>query len=342
MPKTTAGLTLGAIYDTAVSLGRAADPRSEERIKEILKLEARAFKELPKEKQSFYDREALTNPYPDTRLLFGDPTTPVKTVLAGIDITSAEILLADRLRQLGTPIDAVISHHPEGSGLAHLDTQLMLQTDMLANYGVPLHIAESLLEKRIAELGRALGPINHNQAVDTARLLNVPFLCTHTATDNLVYQFMKRFVMERNPVIVDDIVSALMELPEHQAATKLGAGPRIVAGHGKRRVGTVAFTEVTGGTSGAKDAYQYLSNNGIGTIVGMHMKEEYRKVAEEHHLNIVIAGHISSDSLGMNLMLDHLEANGITIVPASGLIRISRPAKQPVRYLADTKKKGAK
>jgi hypothetical protein len=45
----------------------------------------------------------------------------------------------------------------------------------------------------------------------------------------------------------------------------------------------------------------------------------------------VIAGHISSDSIGVNLFLDELEkqaclpdGQGIEIVPCSGLIRISR------------------
>jgi len=38
----------------------------------------------------------------------------------------------------------------------------------------------------------------------------------------------------------------------------------------------------------------------------------------------VIAGHISSDSLGVNLLLDELEKKGIEIIPCSGLIRISR------------------
>jgi hypothetical protein len=39
---------------------------------------------------------------------------------------------------------------------------------------------------------------------------------------------------------------------------------------------------------------------------------------------VVIAGHISSDSLGVNLFLDELEKRGIEIIPCSGLIRVSR------------------
>jgi hypothetical protein len=56
----------------------------------------------------------------------------------------------------------------------------------------------------------------------------------------------------------------------------------------------------------------------------MHLSEEHRKEAEAANINVVIAGHISSDSLGVNLFLDVLEKQGIEIVPCSGLIRVSR------------------
>jgi hypothetical protein len=37
-----------------------------------------------------------------------------------------------------------------------------------------------------------------------------------------------------------------------------------------------------------------------------------------------VAGHISSDSLGMNIFLDELEKRGIEIIPLGGLTRFSR------------------
>jgi len=61
--------------------------------------------------------------------------------------------------------------------------------------------------------------------------------------------------------------------------------------------------------------------------VAMHMKEENREEAEKAHLNIVIAGHMASDSIGMNLFLDELVRRGIEVVPCSGLIRYSRIRK---------------
>jgi hypothetical protein len=81
---------------------------------------------------------------------------------------------------------------------------------------------------------------------------------------------------------------------------------------------------MTGGTSGSESSYEKLSQAGIGTIVGMHMTDKHRKEAEKHHFNVVIAGHISSDSLGMNLLLDGIEQKGVEIIPCSGMIRHKR------------------
>ena len=67
-----------------------------------------------------------------------------------------------------------------------------------------------------------------------------------------------------------------------------------------------------------------MAQAGVGTVVAMHVSEEHKKEAESANINIVVAGHISSDSLGINLFLDELEKQGIEIIPCSGFTRISR------------------
>jgi len=44
-------------------------------------------------------------------------------------------------------------------------------------------------------------------------------------------------------------------------------------------------------------------------------------------MNVVVAGHISSDSLGMNLFLDELEKKGVEVLTCGGLIRVNRNKK---------------
>jgi hypothetical protein len=86
---------------------------------------------------------------------------------------------------------------------------------------------------------------------------------------------------------------------------------------------------MTGGTGGPKDIFQKLSDSGVGTVGGMHIGEEHRKKAEEHNINVVIAGHISSDNLGMNLLLDEIQKKGrLKILECSGFRRFSRLKKK--------------
>ena len=97
-------------------------------------------------------------------------------------------------------------------------------------------------------------------------------------------------------------------------------------GSDKRRAGKV-FVDMTGGTGGSKEAFEKIARTEVGTIVGMHIGEEHRAEAEKNHLNVVIAGHVPSDSLGLNLLLDELEKGGaLEIIPCSGFRRISRVA----------------
>jgi putative NIF3 family GTP cyclohydrolase 1 type 2 len=297
-----------------------ADLRGKSAIKNKLEREKKAFDKLSQKEKPYFDLERLTNPYSDTRLLHGDPDKQVKKILTGIDISVSELLLANQLKN----IDLVISHHPSGIALARLDDVMELQIDLLADLGIPVNIAEDLLEKRMSEVFRSISPENHYRVVDTAKLLNIPLICSHTACDNRVAKFLKIKIDKAKPEIVQDVVDLLQEIPEYKMAKKLGTGPTIFAGKPERRVGEIILIEVTGGTSGSKNIYQWLAQAGVGTIVGMHMSEEYKKEAEKWHINVVIAGHMASDSLGMNLFLDELEKKGIEVIPCSGLTRIRR------------------
>ena len=319
-------MTIKQIYELAVANGMKADPRGKECLEKLLKKEKKKFEKLTSEEKKRFDQERFKHPLSDTRILVGDPATQVKRVLTGIDIEVGEVLLAEKLGEKGKKIDLLLSHHPLGKALAGLDDVMKLQADLCAQFGVPVNIAESLLEVRMDEVSRSISPINHNQVVDAAKLLDLPLICTHTATDNLVYHFITRALKrkEKDFEYVSDIMDWLNSVPEYQAAHQIGAGPKLFAGKESRRAGKIVASEVTGGTEGAKGMYEQLARAGVGTIVGMHMKEENKKEAEKYHLNVIIAGHISSDSLGMNLFLDELEKRGVEIVPCSGLIRIKR------------------
>ncbi len=319
-------LNVKQIFDLGLVMAIKADPRGENGVKEYL---ARVKKEhadcKPKDKP-YFDVDRLQNPYSDSRVHVDDNKTKVKRVLAGIDIDEGEILLASQLDERGKEIDLVISHHPVGRGLADLHSVMDLVVEIFVNAGVPVHVAEKIMEERIREVGRGVHPVNHYQIIDLASLLKVNLINTHTITDNLVNKYLHDYITKKGPRTIGDLMEVLLEIPEYQEGKKRGAGPSIFAGDPRHRVGNF-LVEMTGGTNPSDKVYKELSRYGISTIIGMHMKDTARDKANEHHMNVVIAGHISSDSLGMNLFLDELEKRGIDIVPCGGLIRVSRVKK---------------
>lgn len=318
-------LTAKQIYELAIRLGVRHDLRGPLAVQKKLKRTRELYDRLPTDEKKEFDYERLTNPYSDTRMFAGNPSRPIKRVLAGIDIGTEELLLAKELSKQ-KPIDLIISHHPIGPALAGLHEVMDLQAEIFALYGVPITVADKLMRLRLEEVSRLVDSANHNRTLDAAKLLHMDVMCTHTVTDNIVADFLKQLIRKNAKKLerVSDVLAMLKSVPEYQEAIKLKSGPKIYAGHPDWYAGKSILSEVTGGTEGSKDMYEQLARIGVGTIIGMHMKEEYKKEAERHHINVVIAGHMSSDSLGMNFFLDELEKKGVDVIPCSGLIRIKR------------------
>lgn len=313
-------MTIKEIYNLAIQMGVRVDFRGEEGIKKFLENKKKQYEKMDEKEKEELDKEGLVNPYLDSRIYHIAEDKEVKRVLAGIDIEPAEILMA---KEIGD-IDLIIAHHPLGKGLAHLADVMDLQCDVLNFYGVPINIAEGLMKERIDEVARGVNSANHQRTVDAAKIFKTNLINSHTPCDNLAAKFLKDLVEEKKPERVGELIDLLKEIPEYREAMKIGAGPKIFVGDKENRCGKIALTEVTGGTEGSPKLYEKMANAGIGTVVGMHISEEHKKEAEASHINVVIAGHMSSDSLGMNLFLDELEKRGIEIIPCSGLIRISR------------------
>jgi len=318
-------ITIKQIYNLAVKKGIDADMRPNQGVFRKLKQEKERYNNLPQDEKAEFDLEKLTNPYADTRYFTDNPNKKIKRIYAGIDIDVAEVLLAEKLSQK-KPIDLILAHHPQGKALAGMYEVMQMQIEMLAMYGVPIHMAEDLMKKRISEVSRSLAPINHNKTIDAAQKLDFSLMCVHTPADNLVFRFLKKLV-DRNQKkleFVKDVLNLLKSVPEYQKAMEQKGGPTIFTGSKENYCGKIALTELTGGTSGSIDIYEKLAQAGIGTIISMHVKEDYKEEAAKQHLNIIVAGHMASDSIGMNLFLDEIEKKGVEIITGSGLIRVKR------------------
>jgi putative NIF3 family GTP cyclohydrolase 1 type 2 len=316
-------MKINEIYKLAINKGIEADFRGKEGIEKLLKRRKEKFEKLSEEEKKDFDLESLKNPYSDSQILHIAEDKEIKKVLVGIDIEPAEILLA---KEVGN-IDLIIAHHPLGKGLANLHEVMELQCDILNQYGVPINIAEGLMKERIEEVARGVNRLNHQRTIDTAKILRFNLINSHTPCDNLAAKFLKEKIEKENLERIEDLIRSLKDIPEYKTAINFGAGPKIFVGSEENRCGKIAITEITGGTEGSPKLYEKMAQAGIGTIIGMHISEEHKKEAEASNLNVVIAGHMSSDSLGMNLFLDELEKQGIEIIPCSGLIRVSRLEK---------------
>ncbi|MZP28718.1 NGG1p interacting factor NIF3 [Heliobacterium undosum] len=326
--KGTMAVRLGELYHWLVEEGVAADPRSREEVEALLAARKKAVTGSKEKAVRLADDGQWDNPYGDTRILYGEADREVRRVLAGIDIDGAELLLADRWREQGKPVDLVIAHHPAGRALVQLHQVMKVQEDLLAAAGIPINVAEALMTERIEEVRRSLLPSNHQKVVDLARLLDVPFLCVHSPADNKVQRYLSQYLTAERigpekTRTVRDIVDALLDLPEFQLAAGHGVTPQVIAGKSDDRAGKI-FIKMNGGTSGPEQSIEALVKAGVGTMVCMHLPEPQRKKAAEAKLRVVIAGHMACDSLGMNLLLDGLEQQGMEVLSCAGLLRYQR------------------
>lgn len=322
-------MKLKQLFEFFVEQGKKQDPRGAKAVDRTLAKEKERYEKLSAEEKKEFDSDRLTNPYLDSRIIHGTGEEEIKTLIVGIDMETSEMVLADALRAKGKRIDLVLTHHPEGKAYATFYNVMSMQADIFNKFGVPINVAEKLTDARMKEVGRRVMPQNHNRAYDAAKLLGFPFMSAHTVADNHVATYLQGMFDREKCETVGEVMDALKDIPEYSEAASGGAGPVLLTGSKEKRAGKV-FVDMTGGTEPAKEILEKLADSGVGTMVCMHMSEDHYKLAEKHHLNVVIAGHISSDNLGLNLLLDAAEEEfgRIEVIECSGFRRFRHGQKK--------------
>lgn len=317
-------MKLSELHKEIVKIGISADPRSKKEINRKLKKNDEKYRKLNKEDKELFDRETLWNPFSDSRIAYGNPNEKIKKIMVGIDIDTAELLLADTLNKKGANIDLVLAHHPTGEALSSFYEVMDLQSDIFNQKGISMGAAEQLLYARKAEISRKVSAANFSKAQDAAKLLGLSFMNAHTPADNLAYRTLESEVKNKRPVTLQALIDTLMGIPEYRDSASRGCPPQILHGTPGARVKNIHY-EFTGGTEGPIEIYKRLSQSGVDTIVAMHLSERHFQAAKEAHLNIVMAGHISSDTVGLNALLDKLQKKfTFEVVECSGFRRIKR------------------
>lgn len=240
----------------------------------------------------------------------------IKRVLAGIDMDNATLLAAKNLGY-----DCVVEHHGiMGKAVRIGDQMLKDQMMLMYRFGVPINVAQKAIEKRAGQESRKMHSRNLNRQADFARLIGMPYIGLHTPADligqAIVQERMDRLTEGRPFTTLQEVVDALNEFPEVQAAVQ---DPVIRVGEPGSYAGRVCvlFAGVTGG--GAQ-VYKTFFDYGVGTLVMMHMPEEDIRLLEEQNKgNVIIAGHMASDSIGFNRILKAWEEQGLEVTRTGGL-----------------------
>ena len=318
-------MNLKQMYEFFVQAGIENDPRGKDEVNIKLKEINEKYNKLDKQGKEDFDVDLLKNPYADSRIIFGTGDEDIKTIMVGIDIEAPELLIANQLRLSGKKIDVVLGHHPKGKAFSTFYQVIGMQAEINEVQGVPINVSEKLIGSRLAEVGRSVAGSNHQRVYDAARLLNIPMMTAHTVADNHVVKFLQSKIDELKPRYLKDIMNFLKDIPEYKYAKTFGNGPSILCGSKDSKCGKV-FVDMTGGAEGPIEIIEQLANAGVGTIVGMHFSEKHYKEMGKYKINAIVAGHISSDNLGVNLMLDGLEKKygQLEFIECSGFRRFRR------------------
>lgn len=315
---------LKELHEFAVSEGIKKDPRDEDRIEDLLESRKEKYEDLEGPRKEHYDEDKLNNPYDDCKVLYaGD--RDVKNIAIGVDIETQDLVLLDRLREKGNDIDAAITHHPTGRALANLAEVMGLQVDTLEKAGIPVSQAEGIVKPRAKEVKKGVHAANHPRDPITAKLLDIPYMALHTVCDNHAYQYMDQYLKDEEPDTLGDLIDSILEIPEYKWSLKYDMGPEIFTGSKKNRAGNIEVLGFTGGTSLKDGLIEKMVESGLDTLVVMHATKDQIKKAKEENINIVSAGHMPSDSLGMNLLLDKVQNRyDIEVMELSGFKRVER------------------
>ena len=241
----------------------------------------------------------------------------VHRVLFGVDIDLAEILWA---KQAG--FDAVIVHHPLGDRTRRDFAKVVeRQVEQMAAEGIDEKTARAALAPRLERIHRADHMSNINRIVDSARLIGMPLCNVHLACDILGRQAIVE-LLERNAgngTTVADALGWLDEFPEYENGH---ARPEVWVGAPQNRLGrwTVAMA---GGTNGGRAVFREYFHAGVDTIFAMHIAEDelqgLRADASDGD-TLVVTGHMTTDSIGINRVIAGLEEKGIDVTRTSGVV----------------------
>jgi len=249
------------------------------------------------------------------------PAPDVRRALFGIDADTGDLLMA---KQLG--YDLLINHHPTGgSSQVNFPQILRKHGVLLERAGVPKDAAERAVRALLDEHEPDAHRRNYDRLPSAARLLKMPLMAIHNPCDEIGRRVMDealRTGLPRNPK-VRDAVAVLDRMPEFAKAVT-----RIVVRMGKEENPLGKWVVIHGaGTNGGYPVAKAAFDRGIDTVFYIHvdagnlrrLRDEYGR---EGARNLVVTGHIASDSVGINVLVRELRKRGVTVDCFGGVLDV--------------------
>lgn len=242
----------------------------------------------------------------------------INRVLIGVDMETPELLLA---KELG--FDAVVSHHPHaGSPTVEFSKVMDVQIDRMMTFGVPINRAQKALRKKQQSVDISSHVSNYDRTSSAAELMKLPYMNIHLPADligeRMIQSHLDDCFRDVPKARLKDVIAALKDLDAYKDVL---AGPVIRVGGENDFAGKIAVL-FAGGTNGGADVYKAYFDAGVGTIVAMHVPEDVKKsVEEQNYGNVIVAGHMASDSIGLNAIVNHWRSLGVEVVTMSGILK---------------------
>ena len=240
------------------------------------------------------------------------PGPSIRRVLAGIDLEGPKLLWAK-----SQGFDLVFTHHPPG-GLSALRFGQVLwrHVELMVAYGVPEDVAQAaaelIREHRLLDQAR-----NYLRLPEFARKLGIAYMNIHTPLDEIGRRRLVEAVSELSPK--DKAEDLLLHLREkfgefRHAATEM----EVVLGSSRNPLGKAAVIHGAG-TNGGYPVAKALYDHGVDTIIYILSTSAptrpigWPRSTREKGKNLVVTGHITSDSLGINPFLSALRERGLWV-----------------------------
>jgi putative NIF3 family GTP cyclohydrolase 1 type 2 len=231
----------------------------------------------------------------------------IRKVLIGIDIGTAELMLAKQLE-----CDAVIAHHPIGTAAVNFYRVFDRHVDYMVEHGVPKKIARTAVEKLKERTETRNHADIYGDVVGAAKALGMPLVNIHQPCDEYMRQVILRAIKAGKTEYVSDIVKSISKIPEFRhAATRV----KVRFGNQNNKAGYWSLV-VAAGTNGGFSIAKAYFQHGVSTVIYLHIDYgELIKMREEKLKgNLVVMGHLGGDSIGLNGLADRLENLGVETV----------------------------